>query len=214
MWWCLWYTTSLKLKVPSLFLSSSHVTQISSRRHRTKRRYTKSRETSSRSGLSSLPSFYYMMLIHAQEAMYNFIHEMLHDSAAAQRIDTLWRVSSSCHFSEICNSSLWTFIESRNTKRVKRLKPSLSKACCSAFSSRTPTLTLGYGYRPWSIWNGIPGPRIRTKPQQAPPTVLWQQLTEYPASRDQILGWRFARWTRRVAPKKPSTSYTLYILIK
>ena len=98
-WWWLWYTTSPKLKVPSplpplLFPSSSHVTQTQSRRHRTKWRYTESRETSSWSGLSYLPSFilHDIGAIHMQEAIHNFVHEMLHNHPAAQRIDALWRV--------------------------------------------------------------------------------------------------------------------------
>jgi putative hydrolase of HD superfamily len=31
--------------------------------------------------------------VRIQEAMHNFLHEMLHDSPAAQRIDALWKVS-------------------------------------------------------------------------------------------------------------------------
>jgi hypothetical protein len=32
------------------------------------------------------------------EAMHNFVHDMLHNSPAAQRIESLWRVSPFIHF--------------------------------------------------------------------------------------------------------------------
>ena len=46
---------------------------------------TKSQEM--RAVLPSFPSLYYMTLIHTQEVTNNLIHEMLHDSPAAQRKD-------------------------------------------------------------------------------------------------------------------------------
>ncbi|EJD43817.1 HD domain-containing protein [Auricularia subglabra TFB-10046 SS5] len=40
---------------------------------------------------SSLPGVETPFLIHLQEAMQNFVHEMFHDSPAGQRIHTLWQ---------------------------------------------------------------------------------------------------------------------------
>ena len=59
----------------------------------------------------NLPSFisHGIDAIHVQEAMHNFVHEMLHDSPAAQQIDALWRVGFSLH-PETCNSSTWTLV--------------------------------------------------------------------------------------------------------
>jgi len=131
--------TSPKLKVPSPPLSSLSFVILcypisKSETSHQEKVYQKPRNIVSK--LSVLPSFlfpYYMTLMHVQEAMHNFIHEMLHDSPAAQPIDALWRVSSSYLLSR--NVQLESVdINSRSTKRVKGLKPNSSKACCPAFS--------------------------------------------------------------------------------
>lgn len=63
--------------------------------------------------------------------MHNFVHEMLHDSPAAERIKSLWQVRFFCIQESLINDQYINFhggIHIRNMKMDNRLRLNLSKA--------------------------------------------------------------------------------------